>query len=227
MSNALDTTFEISKLLKFSPKHEHIFEDIKRELAPDSPGFRVLCPTRWTIRGESLHSVIANYCVLQKLWDACLETRLQPDIRSRIIGVQEQMKTFEYVLVWFWGERILKHADNLSKTLQHKNISATEAQSITSLTVKTLQLMRNDNSYENCPSIKLHNVMLQNQSCQGEEKCLNAMSREQQKQNFHHLPRVIIKEFTLRHLIWLLIVLPIGLINLGTFSIKTWRNCLC
>ena len=46
------------------------------------------------------------------------------------------------------GERILKHADNLSKTLQHKNISATEAQSITSLTVKTLQLMRNDNSYD-------------------------------------------------------------------------------
>ena len=29
MSDALDTTFEISKLLKFSPKHEYIFEDIK------------------------------------------------------------------------------------------------------------------------------------------------------------------------------------------------------
>ena len=43
---------------------------------------------------------------------------------------------------------MLKHADNLSNTLQHKNISATEAPSITSLTVKTLQLIRNDNSYD-------------------------------------------------------------------------------
>ena len=47
----------------------------------------------------------------------------------------------------------------------------------------------------NCSSIKLHSVMLQNQSCQGEEKCLNVTSREQQKQNFHHLPRVIIKVY--------------------------------
>ena len=29
MSDALDTTFKQSKLLKFTPKHEHIFEDIK------------------------------------------------------------------------------------------------------------------------------------------------------------------------------------------------------
>ena len=74
MSDALDTTFEISKLLKFSPKREKIFEDIKQEVAPDCPGFRVLCPTRWTVRGESLQSVIANYCVLQELWDSCLKT---------------------------------------------------------------------------------------------------------------------------------------------------------
>ena len=105
ISDALDTTFEVSKFWKFSPKREHIFEDIKQELAPDSPGYRVLCPTRWTIRGESLHSVITNYCVLQELWDACLETKLQPDIRSRIIGVQAQMKTFEYFLVWFWEKK--------------------------------------------------------------------------------------------------------------------------
>ena len=58
------------------------------------------------------------------------------------------MKQFEYFFGVFLGERILKHADNLSKTLQHKNISAAEAQSITSLTLKTLQLIRNDNSFD-------------------------------------------------------------------------------
>ena len=67
MSDALDTTLEISKLLKFSLKREHIFEYIKPELAPDSPGCRVLCPTKWTIHGESLHSIVTNYCVLLDL----------------------------------------------------------------------------------------------------------------------------------------------------------------
>lgn len=54
MSDALDTTNEISKLLKYSPKRDTLFEKIKKELAPDTPGFRVLCPTRWTVRANSL-----------------------------------------------------------------------------------------------------------------------------------------------------------------------------
>ena len=45
-SDALDTTMEVSKLIKFSPKREGIFENIKKALAPESPGLRVLCPPR-------------------------------------------------------------------------------------------------------------------------------------------------------------------------------------
>ena len=46
MSDALDTTNEIhvSKLLKHSPKRDSVFEKLKKELAPDVPGFRVPCP---------------------------------------------------------------------------------------------------------------------------------------------------------------------------------------
>ena len=45
VSDVLDMTFEISKLIKFSPRREGLFVNIKKELAPDSPGLRVLCPT--------------------------------------------------------------------------------------------------------------------------------------------------------------------------------------
>ena len=38
-----------------------------------------------------------------------------PSIKSRIIGVQE---TFQYFYGVFLGELLLKHSDNLSKTLQ-------------------------------------------------------------------------------------------------------------
>ena len=147
VSDALDTTFDISKLIKFSPRREGLFENIKKELAPDSPGLRVLCPTRWTVRGESLQSVINNYSVLQEVWDECLESRLQPDIRSRVIGVQAQMQKFNFIFGVILGERILKHADNLSKTLQHRDLSAAEAQAIAELRIKTLQMMRNDEAF--------------------------------------------------------------------------------
>ena len=62
MSDALNTTHEISQLLKYSPKHDSLFECLKQNIAPETPGFRTaLCPTRWTVRAASLKSVIDNY----------------------------------------------------------------------------------------------------------------------------------------------------------------------
>ena len=46
LDDTLDTTSEISKLLKYSPKRDTMFEKLKKELAPETPGFRTFCPTR-------------------------------------------------------------------------------------------------------------------------------------------------------------------------------------
>ena len=45
LHDTLDTTSEISKLLKYSPKRDTMFEKLKKELAPETPGFRTLYPT--------------------------------------------------------------------------------------------------------------------------------------------------------------------------------------
>ena len=53
IKNALETTHEITKLIKHSPCKEGIFKNIKS--ASDaigdnySPGVCVLCPNRWTV----------------------------------------------------------------------------------------------------------------------------------------------------------------------------------
>ena len=65
---ALDTVGEISRLLKYSPHRDTLFESIKSDIAPGVPGFRTLCPTRWTTKAVSLQSVIDNYDVFQELW---------------------------------------------------------------------------------------------------------------------------------------------------------------
>ena len=115
--DALDTTFEISKLLKFSPKRDQMFEELKKEISPHSPGFRVLCPTRWTVRAESLRSILENYTTLQELWDTALEMQLVAEVRSRITGVKAQMESFNYYFGISVAELVLKHGDNLSKAL--------------------------------------------------------------------------------------------------------------
>ena len=45
----------------------------KDELAPETCGFRVLCPTRWTVRAESLNNVVTNYEVLLQFWEDYLK----------------------------------------------------------------------------------------------------------------------------------------------------------
>ena len=68
LCNALDTVGEISRLLKYSPRRDSLFESIKFDVSPGLPGFRTLCPTTWTTKAASLQSVIDNYVVFQELW---------------------------------------------------------------------------------------------------------------------------------------------------------------
>ena len=80
MKAALETTHEITTLIKYSPQRENLFDSIEEELAPIDPGIRVLCPTRWTVWADCMKSVICNYEVLVELWEhvALLEIQKLP-----------------------------------------------------------------------------------------------------------------------------------------------------
>ena len=54
----MDTTCEISKMLKYSPKRQAQFNLIKADLFLDTIGVRILCPTRWTACNERYHSIL-------------------------------------------------------------------------------------------------------------------------------------------------------------------------
>jgi len=120
MKDALDITYEITKLIKFSPRREDIFKTLLG--SGSSQGIRVLCPTRWIVKGESLTSIIANYETLQDTWEEALAITNNSEMKARIQGVSAQMCKFDYFYGCMLGELILKHADNLSSTLQHKNL---------------------------------------------------------------------------------------------------------
>ena len=146
-NDALDVAFEVSKLVKFSPKRSAELEKLKEELALDCQGVRVLCPTRWTVRAESLKSLLCNYIALQHLWEIAKSSTTDPSIKSRIIGVQFQFKKFSFLFGVHLAYLVLRHTDNLSKTLQGTSMSASEGAHIAAMTVTTLKSIRTDNHF--------------------------------------------------------------------------------
>ena len=152
LRNALDTSHEITKLIKFSPRRNAIFNQFKAEddatSGDKNAGIRVLCPTRWTVRADSLRSIIDNYSALMNTWDEAISVVKDTESRARIYGVQSQMKTFAFFLGTMFGELILRHIDNLSRSLQAKTICAAEGQETAAMVVCTLQTLRSDASFD-------------------------------------------------------------------------------
>ena len=148
LKDALDTAYELVKLIKYSPQREACFARLKADLAPITPGVRALCPTRWTVRAEALQSILDNYEVLSELWIESLDVIKDSDMKARINGVASQMKGFDFFYGVSLGQLILRHSDNLSRTLQRADISAAEGQEVTRLIVTTLRSLRSESMYK-------------------------------------------------------------------------------
>ena len=109
--NLLNTSFEITKLVKFSPKREsHLKEIIAEDMSTEfiNKTIRSFSQTRWTVRAKSLQSIFTFSKKLKNLWDWCLSEYGEPDISA------------------------------LSATLQTPNISAAEAQKLSRSTTGTI-----------------------------------------------------------------------------------------
>ena len=145
---ALEVTHEITKLIKYSPRHDKIFKNLKsvhdNAAQHITPGIRVLCPTRWTVCADALTSILDNYQVLQTTWEQAMEDTTDTEIKARILGVSTQMSKFDFLFGIVLGQLILGHSDNLSKTLQKKTCSAAEGQEVAQMVIITLQGIRTE-----------------------------------------------------------------------------------
>ncbi len=147
MGDTLDTVYEITKLIKKSPKRDTIFQKIKNEVGSGSPGVRILCPTRWTVRAEALASISENYQALQLTWDTAKEAARDTETRARIGGVAAQMEKFDFFFGIELGRKVLNMADNLSRSLQAATLSACGGQQLVKTTLATFQAIRTDECF--------------------------------------------------------------------------------
>ena len=138
LQDAVDTTYEITKLVKFLPKRQAIFVQEKATTSPTTPGIYLLCPTRWTVRADALRSVLNNYSALISTWEQSSEGNRDTELKGRLGGVGHRMTKFCFIFGVALGELILRHSDNLSRTLQRGDISASEGQAAAEITLRTL-----------------------------------------------------------------------------------------
>lgn len=113
-------------------------------MGSEASSIRTLCPTRWTVRAESLASILVNYNELLELWEQARQATSDTEMKARIIGIAAQMGTFRFLFGLILSEMILRHTDKLSQSLQNPKLSSTEGYEIAMLTVKTLQSLRTD-----------------------------------------------------------------------------------
>ena len=121
------------------------FKNIHAEITPEQPGFCTLCRTHWTVRASSVNSILQNYTVIQKSLHTFADSASQdPEMSARCTGVATQFE-FNFLFSVVLGEELLSVADNLSKGLQNKDLSAAQGQHMAAaVTVATMKGLRCD-----------------------------------------------------------------------------------
>ena len=66
-----NVTREICKLVKQSPQRDTMLKNLRIESGNNEE--RAFCPTRWTVQGMTLKSIIDNHNELMDLWESSLK----------------------------------------------------------------------------------------------------------------------------------------------------------
>ena len=145
MRDMFDTVLELSKLFKYSAKKKALLNQLKSELSPHTPGVKPLCPTRWTVRAESLRSFLLNYQVILSVLEEILE-EYGGSTESKAItrGIASTIKGFSFFFGLAIAEKFLLITDTLSRALQKVSVCASEAQKMATICITTLKDHRSD-----------------------------------------------------------------------------------
>ena len=139
---------EISLLVKKSPKRNTKLDEIRNHSKNDAKSIHTFCPTCWTVRGETLESVLQNHAELLELWEWSLTNVTETEMKGRIIGVNFIMKKFDFYFGCYLGKNVLRETDILSKSLQSSSLSAAEGQDLATIVIKKLEEDRKNEQFE-------------------------------------------------------------------------------
>lgn len=127
LRNALEAVREISNLIRFSPKRLTLFlSKLEQPEETTAVKLKPLCATRWTARTGAIEAVLKDYSVLLDLLEEIhLTTHDEYGLRAN--GILHTLERFETLFGLRLGYHLFGASENVSLTLQRKNISLQEA----------------------------------------------------------------------------------------------------
>lgn len=141
--DALNFISELNALIRASPKRLAVFEKLKNELSAASPGLKPLCVTRWTVRSGAIDAVIKNYEIIGATLEEIGETS-NGEASQKTSGLLSLMDKFTTYFGLRLSHSIFAPTEQLSRTLQAKDISAQEATTTVTKTASYLKRQRSD-----------------------------------------------------------------------------------
>ena len=126
MFDTLDHSLEICKLIKASPTREAILA-VKEGIGTTWTWFAKLVSTKMDCSCSIFQSIRENYAVLNVNCHEALDVAIQSGIKARINGVAAKMKEFKFLFGFMLAEKLQKHSDNFSRTIQATSMPAIQA----------------------------------------------------------------------------------------------------
>ena len=99
---------------------------MQNNLTPQCVGFRLLCPTRWTVRTSSIDAVLKNYPALLKALET-INVESHDDYGRRAGGVLSLPQRFDTFFGLHLSHLIFSATEQTSRSLQAQDTSVQEA----------------------------------------------------------------------------------------------------
>ena len=149
--NVMDFMHDLIQIITFSPKRHALFDSIRSQVALNtgelpSPSLRSICPTRWTVRNGSIHSVLLNYSILIKTLD---EVRKGTDeYASKASGLLMKLESFDIFFGLKLSHLIFSASEQFSTNLQAKDPTIYEATHGAELLVSHYKSLRIESKFD-------------------------------------------------------------------------------
>ena len=167
--------------------------------------------------------------MFQDFWDEARDITTDAESCAYINGVKAQMERLDFLFGLCLGECVMRHTDNLSKTLQSPSLSAADSQVLARLICTTLERIRNDESFALCgvkyPLCKRHiRYMMQNYLADARPH--DAFWLALDKAHIQHRCKIIFVQNIFKQSILPWLVSSSTLTSLGIRRIVSWRGFL-
>ena len=86
-------------------------------------------------------AILNNYMTLIRLFQQT--TTLDTELKARLAGILANMEKFEFYFGLWLAYTVLRHTDNLAKSLQKSDLSAAEGLHMAEATIATLESLQN------------------------------------------------------------------------------------